>query len=314
MSKTTVNQPTPIVARASLTPAETAEVQALKQLCDAHDGLDLKVSWGDPASATNKVFLARDGGRLTGFASLDGDAPEAEVCGMVAPDARRAGLGTRLFEAARTVFSGSGGEQLFVICEEGSPAGRAFVDTLDAIRAFTEHRMELRADVAPDDGPLTVRQLSPDDDDTLAAAARITAGAFERPFDSTLRHMRADLEFPNQTLYAGLVGADVVGAFKLYDEDATTGIYGFAIDPAHQRQGLGRRMLARACALALARGATRVTLEVDATNTRASALYTSSGFVTITTYGYYLLSRTLLTGGLRATRAAPPATPEADQE
>lgn len=299
MSEGTVEQPVTIISAASLTPAERVAVQELKRICDEADGLDLKLGWGGSSSESAQVFLALAGDRLVGYCSLDGDGTVAELCGMVAPDWRRRGLGLRLFETARASFRSGGGEQLYTICEDASVAGRAFIDALSAQRVFSEHRMELRADVLPpDDGALTTRQLTPGDEDELLAAARITSTGFERPLEQTLRHMCADLEQPAERLYLALADSEPVGAFKLYTEDSSVGIYGFVIDVARRRQGWGRRMLARACALAREQGATRVTLEVDTTNDRAIALYSSSGFVTTTTYGYYIFSRSLLAAGL----------------
>jgi ribosomal protein S18 acetylase RimI-like enzyme len=175
------------------------------------------------------------------------------------------------------------------------------MDALSAQRSFSEHRMELRmSDLSADDGALVIHQLRPGDSAEIAAYARITAGAFERSLEQTLRHIPDDLGQPSEQLYLALEGnlaGAPLGTFKLYTEDGTTGIYGFAVDPTHQREGWGRRMLMRACALARAQGATRVTLEVETTNERASALYTSSGFATTTTYGYYLFSRSLIVAG-----------------
>ena len=298
MPQGAAKQPVTITGAASLTPAESAEVRALKQVCDTADGLDLKLGWGG-LSETTTVFLARAGDRLVGYCSLDGDGVVAELCGMVAPDWRRRRLGMRLFEAARASFRSGGGEQLFAICEDASAAGRAFMGALAAQRAFSEHRMELRGPIPPqDDGALTILQLSPADEGAIITTARITAAGFGRPLEPTLRHIRSDLTQPAERLYLALASGEPVGAFKLYTEDSSVGVYGFAVDPARQRQGWGRRMLARACALAHEQGAARVTLEVETTNDRAIALYTTSGFAIVTTYGYYIFSRTLLAVGL----------------
>ena len=300
-------QPVSIIGAASLTSDGLAEALALKRVCDAADGLDLKVSWGGIGDAP-QVFMAHAGGALVGFASLDGDGMVAELCGMVAPDWRRRGLGMRLFEAARLWFRHGGGEQLYAICEDASAPGRAFVESLSAQRSFTEHRMELRADIPADDGALAIHQLQPGETGEITAYARVTAAAFERSLEQTLRHIPDDLGQPSERLYlaravasaggAGDRAGEPLGAFKLYAEEGTTGIYGFAVDPARQREGWGRRMLARACAMAREEGAARVTLEVDTTNERAIALYTSSGFTITTTYGYYQFSRSLIAAGL----------------
>ncbi|HEU0027737.1 MAG TPA: GNAT family N-acetyltransferase, partial [Ktedonobacterales bacterium] len=97
MSHETAEQPVTITGAASLTPAESAEVRALKRVCDTAAGLDLKLGWGGLSDAAT-VFLAWAGDQLVGYCSLDGDGVVAEICGMVAPDWRRRGLGMRLFE------------------------------------------------------------------------------------------------------------------------------------------------------------------------------------------------------------------------
>jgi ribosomal protein S18 acetylase RimI-like enzyme len=204
----------------------------------------------------------------------------------------------RLFAAALSAFRQSGGEQLYIICENEATAGRAFVATLGAQRMFSEYRMEQRGDLpVSDDDALVTRELRPGDDEELIAAAQITSAGFARSFEQTLRSMREDLTHGAERSYLALTDSQPVGSFKLYSEGSTTGIYGFTVDPARQRQGWGRRMLTRASALARAQGAARVTLEVETSNERAIALYISSGFVTITTYGYYLLARSLIAAG-----------------
>ncbi len=54
----------------------------------------------------------------------------------------------------------------------------------------------------------------------------------------------------------------------------------FAVDPAHRRQGLGRKLLERFAAAAFARGASRLLLEMRQGNT-AERLYRNSGFLPV---------------------------------
>jgi ribosomal protein S18 acetylase RimI-like enzyme len=56
-------------------------------------------------------------------------------------------------------------------------------------------------------------------------------------------------------------------------------IAGLTVDPACQRQGLGRRLIEAAVAEATRRGARRLTLRVLGGNAPARALYESCGFV-----------------------------------
>jgi ribosomal protein S18 acetylase RimI-like enzyme len=57
-------------------------------------------------------------------------------------------------------------------------------------------------------------------------------------------------------------------------------IFGLAVSPAHQRRGLGRRLLLAVIEAARARGARRLTLHVLASNRDARRLYETLGFET----------------------------------
>ena len=67
------------------------------------------------------------------------------------------------------------------------------------------------------------------------------------------------------------------------------GIYGFAIEPAFQGQGIGREVLRRVCLEALGDGTRRVTLDVALDNEHALGLYTSVGFRREATEEYWVL-------------------------
>jgi ribosomal protein S18 acetylase RimI-like enzyme len=204
----------------------------------------------------------------------------------------------RLFDMARAGFVDAGGKQLFAVCEDASESGRIFLRMLAGQRAFSEHRMTLRHETPVPDAPaaqLTIERARPEDYHPLAAA-------LARAFDNTEERLLGDLTSASavateQVYVARLAGA-IIGGFRLSVMPDATGIYAFGIDRSYQRQGWGRRMLARACALAQEQGAPRVSLEVDTDNAAAIALYQSSGFEMTTTYGYYIFSPTLLAVGL----------------
>lgn len=290
-----------ISAQMRLSEAELAEVLALKRVCDEAEGLDLKLGFGAAEPATARypaVFLARAGRRLVGYCSLDGDEATAEMCAMVHPDWRRQRLGFRLFEAARAGFRAAGGEQMFAVCEDASASGRRFLRMLAAQRAFSEHRMVWRAETTPTPTPpadFSVERARPED-------LRPLAVALSHAFDHTEERLLADLTLNSaiatEQVYVARHAGKIIGGFRLSILPDSTGIYAFGVDRAYQRRGWGRQMLAQACALATAQSAPRVSLEVDTDNAPAIALYQSSGFTIITTYGYYIFSKTLLALGL----------------
>jgi ribosomal-protein-alanine N-acetyltransferase len=72
----------------------------------------------------------------------------------------------------------------------------------------------------------------------------------------------------------------VVGfaAFHRVDDEAE--LRNVAVDPAHQRRGIARRLLAEGIREMREAGARRIFLEVRASNLAARALYASMGFTT----------------------------------
>jgi ribosomal protein S18 acetylase RimI-like enzyme len=172
-------------------------------------------------------------------------------------------------------------------------------------RAFSEHRMVWRAGATPTPPPppsdFSVERARPED-------LRPLAVALSHAFDHSEERLLADLTtvsaIATEQVYIARHAGAIIGGFRLSIMPDSTGIYAFGIDRAYQRRGWGRQMLARACALATEQGALRVSLEVDTDNAPAIALYQASGFAIITTYGYYIFSRTLLALGLEGDRGA----------
>lgn len=298
-----------ITEQVALTPAELTDILRLKAVCDEADGLDIKLGYGAPEPDTAPypvAFLAHAGDTLVGYCSLEGDASVAELSVMVHPDWRRQWVAARLFEEARASFKQAGGERLIAVCEDDSVGGRAFLRMLAAQLAFAEHRMLFHGERAPTQEPhgaaLTVARARADEIPALAVAL---AHAFNADPD----RMRPDLEQamnqPTEQVYIARLNGAIIGGFRLSDLQDATGIYAFGVDPAYQRRGLGRQMLARACALAPA--GQRITLEVDTDNVAAIALYRSAGFTITTTYGYYIFSPTLLATGLNVRAIRPNA-------
>jgi ribosomal protein S18 acetylase RimI-like enzyme len=82
-----------------------------------------------------------------------------------------------------------------------------------------------------------------------------------------------------------VVGGDVAGYVRLgrptplAASDHVVMINGLAVDPARQRQGVGKALMDAAAVEARARGARRLTLRVLAQNDAARRLYDRSGYV-----------------------------------
>jgi len=158
--------------------------------------------------------------------------------------------------------------------------------------------MVWRAEAAPSPtspSDFSVERARPEDLRPLAVAL---SHAFDHSEERLLADLTLNSAIATEQVYVARHAGAIIGGFRLSIMPDSTGIYAFGIDRAYQRRGWGRQMLARACALATEQGALRISLEVDTDNAPAIALYQASGFTVITTYGYYIFSRTLLALGL----------------
>lgn len=284
--------------RAVLSERERADVEALAAQCNQHDGTDLKLAYGEreaAADAAPTCFLAYRDEQLVGYCAIDCGGVD-EICGMVAPAARRHGLGRRLLSRAHEASRDRRGQAL-LITEEAAPVGGALARAFCVGLAMTEQRLgllapgDLIAPTAPANGPVRLRPATEGDIDALAT---ILAEAFnERPVEHTRANLHAELA--ESRILVGEVAGRPVGTLKIYPErnlanrGQRAGIYGFAVRPEYQGRGYGRQMLTQTLRLLLAEGYLPITLEVLPENSRAVALYTSVGMRPITTYHYYVL-------------------------
>ena len=91
---------------------------------------------------------------------------------------------------------------------------------------------------------------------------------------------RSELEDPRRPCWGLVEGGQLLAlacGWLVVDELHITAV---AVDPAHRRQGLGRRVLELLLERAAAAGAAHATLEVAASNGAAVALYGRCGFST----------------------------------
>ncbi len=279
--------------------AETAQmVMQLRDRCNSEGGLYLKI--GIPAAESPEAahserpsaFLAYDGNSLAGYCSVEGNERSVEICGMVAPEQRRRGIGTALLAKAQASCAAAGIDDILLICEEASAAGKAFMAARGGPWQFAELRMELRDFRAMRHGlgresGLVLRRAQAEEIGTLAY---IKAMVFDS--EPELAAIRADIEeeFPNpqaRFYIAELGSAGPVSSLKLYLVENHASIYAFGVLPQYRRRGLAWKTLALLTQQLQAEGISLIGLEVESTNMPALALYQACGFSPVTTYGYY---------------------------
>ncbi len=111
----------------------------------------------------------------------------------------------------------------------------------------------------------------------LRHVLKIEQQVYPRPWSLGLFLSELSLK-TTRTYLAARVGSTLVGyAGELYaadDAHVTT----IAVDPNWHRLGIGTRLLHRLATVAIARGATNLTLEVRVSNVGAQAMYRAFGF------------------------------------
>ena len=290
-----------------LTPRDLEAIADLEARVVTHDGGRLKLEWGRlrgrGGDVAEDVLAWSDDGRLVGFAGLYGyGASPVEIAGMVDPQARRRGLGGALLAAALRLYGQAGaGSPLLIVARE-SAGGRALAQARGGTLDHAEHALELSGD--PTDGPsdpsLSMRDATPADVPSIVAI--LGAGFGYVPDDFAERLVEPDVR---TLVIERLTGPDgctpaterpvdgrpeIVATMRVQLTATTGGVYGFAVDPAHQGQGIGRDFLRRACRQLRDQDASRVGLEVAVENDRALGLYTSLGFVPVVTEDYWRLA------------------------
>lgn len=104
------------------------------------------------------VFAVREAG---GFILCRIVLEEAEILTLaVRPDARRAGLASRLTQAAADLAAHGGADRIFLEVAEDNTAARALYDRLDFVQTGRRRGYYARADGSPADALLLVLNLT----------------------------------------------------------------------------------------------------------------------------------------------------------
>jgi len=263
-----------MLTRRRLSDTDLAALDQFERRVVAVDGGRLKLEKAVLREGAAEGVLSYDGDRLVGFLGVYGFGGEPELVGAVDPAFRRRGLGSALLD--NVLRSARGGRVLLVV-PVGSTGGEVLARSRGGTHHHSEHALVLSV---PPEGPhnplIAVRPARPDD---AVSVASLLHAAFGHAADQ----LAAD------TLVVEHDGV-LAGTLRLTRDGDTAGIYGFAVDPHRQGEGIGRDVLRRVCGEALAGGAKRVALEVAVDNPHALRLYTSTGFVPVAGEDYWSLS------------------------
>jgi mycothiol synthase len=283
-----------------LTAPAVAEVRSLLATAFVADGVrpvseesELRLQHGGPPGGSD--LTARDaGGALLGYARLElpVDEPEAEAELVVAPAARRGGVGSALLSRLEQLA----GRRPLRVWAHGALPGSvelARARRYEQTRVLLQMRRPLEG-IDPDPRPelppgVTVSTFRPgiDEDAWLRVNARAFAFHPEQgrwtAEDLALREAAA--WFDPHGFFLAWRDGQLLGSHwtKVHpagetDDEPIGEIYVLGIDPDAQGMRLGRALTDLGLAHLRARGVSHVLLYVEADNTAAVSLYERTGF------------------------------------
>ncbi|MGC5627541.1 mycothiol synthase [Georgenia sp. Z1344] len=261
----------------------------------------------DSARAATHLLLEDEDGALLGYAQVADGSGEL----VVAPAARRRGLGRQLLVAAReiggdvSVEGTSGTDAGLAVWAHGDlPGAQALAGSLGLTRVRELLRMgaQVRTDDAPQP-PAGTRIETFDVDAHAEPWLRVNARAFATHPEQG-RMTRADLDErlaqpwfdPELLLLAydeaadddGPRAPDPLGFIWMKPGDpGEAELYVLGVDPSAQGRGLGRDLTARGLAEVAARGRSSVDLYVEGDNAPALATYERQGFAVVERHSQY---------------------------
>lgn len=258
-----------------------------RQVVDA-DGGRLKLEWENLRGRSGdrvEDLLWWEGERLLGFLGIYGFGQSPELAGMVAPDARRRGIGSALLDAGVPLCRERGDRPPLLVVPRQSIAGKRLALRRGGTLDHSEHHLVLSGQ--PTSGPhrpqISLRPATVADVPVVLSLLERGFG-WSGPDDLGNRLERTALV----ELHGAIVGTLFLERSDNDDEEAAS-IFGFVVEPSWRGRGIGRAALRQACEQLRADGARRISLDVDVANDRALGLYASIGFTPVTTEDYFAL-------------------------
>ncbi len=279
-----------LLGREQLGADELTALRALEARCAAHDGHGVKLNWEmlgrRPPGLMNDFCWYADGA-LVGYAPLDAFGSDAELTVLVAPEARRHGIGGTLADAAVAEARRRGVAELLLVSERASTSGSAFAAARGLHFGNAEYHLELDASVAPAlaTTPITMRAATADD---LPALIRLMHEAFDLADEGEARRIaETDLTRAGARAYLAEVDGATVGRISALISEQEVYLRAFSVLERYRERVIGRALLLGTIAQLRAAGHRHFSLDVVTDNHNALGLYMSSGFREASVYDYY---------------------------
>ncbi|SFX18110.1 Acetyltransferase (GNAT) family protein [Thermoactinomyces sp. DSM 45891] len=264
------------------------EIKNLSKICNEYEKIEVKLNWDMLQSRSKEEvndFFYYENGILVGFLGLYVfNLREAEIGGMVLPDARRKGIFQKLLEQAIEELKRRGIPNLLLVVDHNSESGQRFAKAqIETQYKFSEYCMTLsEAKQQPKRfEDVMFRKAEPEDVNFIVDGMEIS---FQLP-KGDIKPER--FHQPDTRAFLIIKGQEKIGVLSVQLGDEGAFIFGFCLLPEYQGRGYGRQVLSEIVQMLLKEGEATQFLDVASENKRALKLYQDCGFVVIGCNDYF---------------------------
>lgn len=279
-----------VVTRQRLSSDEVTQIEQLADICNHHDGIELKLNWDMLRSRTgqeNNDFLYYMEGQLVGFLALYiPNAREVEVSGMVHPSFRRRGVFRKLDEQMREELERRGIEQVIFSINHVAASGQAFAKAVGARYSFSEYRMvlgEVPSYTKQHEG-LNRKFVEADDADFYVECMN---NCFGLPEEEARQSFIQSMMSINRQLYTVHLNQIPIGTICAAIGGSGVTLHELGIMPEYRGRGYGRQVLAETVYKLLGDEYPNIEFQMRCHNHQSRELYEACGFEVAAAFDYY---------------------------
>lgn len=300
-----------IILKELIDESDFRTIRELEQLCRDYDHtalkLELEYKLSDARSRNlpgtigpTHEFLYDQGGQLRGYLGICCFGGQVwEVSGMVHPQWRRQGIFSELYRHFLKERDHQKPDEVLLLCDRKSAAGRSFLQTTGATLDHSEHEMFLLAEppMVREQPPVSLRKALNSDAAEIQRQNQIYFGfgpveaepGGDTPQSGSSVLIPEEEEKRGMTIFMAERGPEIVGKVHIQKGSEVWGIYGLGVLPEYRGLGFGRAILSQAVSKMKVEGAPAIMLQVDSVNDRALGLYLSCGFQETSVMDYWKL-------------------------
>lgn len=270
-----------------LTEKQLQEIKSLQEICEKDGGFQLKLNddmLANRSENRKEDFFHYQDGQLVGYLGCYGFGSKVEICGMVHPDYRRKGIFTGLLGKGIEEAKKQGAEVILLNAPTGSQSAKEFLKNIPCEFHVAEYQMQWQQKELIVDPAIIVRPAVSQEDFEAKIQLEVLCFGIKEEDAREVEGMLWDSR--TEAMLIIEVDGKIAGKIRVSESNGEAWIYGFAVFPALQGKGIGRKALSKVVMMEHEKGLP-IFLEVEAKNAHALGLYESCGFKSFHSQDYY---------------------------